>query len=119
MDAIERSGNAQGYSHAMLALMYAGLGEKELAFKEGNVALTLEGKDTLLVPAVEEILAQLEARFGDENGALERLAQLLKKNYHSWAYISPLTPALLRLDPIWDSLRHHPQFQALLGPNRP
>lgn len=119
LDAIKKTGGTQGYVHAMLGLMYAGLGEKELALKEGNAALAMEGSDTLLAPAAQEILARIEVQVGENNSALARLPQLLSARYHSWFYFVPLTPAHLRLDPVWDPLRNDPQFQKLIQEVKP
>jgi len=39
---------------------------------------------------------------------------LLQTPYGGWLYSpTPITPALLRLDPIWDPLRADPAFQKL------
>ena len=119
LTAIQKTGGTQGYVHAMLALMYAGLGEKESALKEGSVALALEGDDTVLTPAAQEILAQIEAQLGENDSALARLPQLLTARYHSWLYFVPLTPAHLRLDPMFDPLRNDPRFQKLCEEKKP
>jgi hypothetical protein len=40
--------------------------------------------------------------------------------YSSWYYgPAPITPALLRLDPIWDPLRADPAFQKLCKEKQP
>jgi hypothetical protein len=43
------------------------------------------------------------------------LKRLLRTSYGGATF---LTPATLRLDPIWDSIRHDPRFQELVAENR-
>jgi hypothetical protein len=43
-----------------------------------------------------------------------RLPKLLDAHYFSWLSFAPLTPALLRIDPVWDPLRDDPLFQKLI-----
>jgi hypothetical protein len=51
--------------------------------------------------------------FGENSQAISTLTQLLQTPYISWFYGTPVTPALLRLDPLWDLLRADPAFQKL------
>jgi hypothetical protein len=51
---------------------------------------------------------------GDKINAISTLTDLLQTPYSSLVYtVAPITPALLRLDPIWDPLRGDPAFQKL------
>ena len=51
--------------------------------------------------------------FGDNSRAIATLTQLLQPPYEAGFTPAPVTPALLRLDPIWDPLRGDPAFQKL------
>ncbi len=51
--------------------------------------------------------------FGEKSGVISTLARLLETSYGSYLYGPPVTPALLRLDPLWDPLRADPAFQKL------
>ena len=65
-------------------------------------------------PTYEEYLAIIQTIVGDNSRAISTLTQLLQTPYVSDCYIpTPITPALLRLDPIWDPLRADPAFQKL------
>jgi serine/threonine-protein kinase len=107
---------------AGLSLANAVLGEKELALKEAERAITLSPsiKDRMRGPACEEILALVETMVGENSRAISTLTRLLQTPYSSWFYGQlPVTPALLRLDPIWDPLRADPAFQKLCEEKQP
>ena len=98
------------------SLSYAALGNKELALKEAERAITLlpSAKDPLTGPMLEENLAAIQAIFGENSSAISTLTRLLQTPYGGLLYGEvPVTPALLRLDPLWDSLRADPAFQKL------
>ena len=98
-----------------LALCEAGLGNKEAALREGERAMSLlpASEDPVYGPIAEEYLAGVEAQVGEPERALARIERLLVTPYGAF----PLTQATLRLDPIWDPLRQHPRYKALVeGP---
>jgi TolB-like protein/Tfp pilus assembly protein PilF len=99
-----------------LALANAALGEKEMALSEAERANRLlpTATDPLSGPTREEVLALIQMMFGDSSHSISTLSRLLQTPYISWLYgPMPATPALLRLDPIWDPLRADPSFQKL------
>jgi serine/threonine-protein kinase len=99
-----------------LALANAALGEKETALSEAERATTLlpSAKDPLSGPTREEVLALIQMMFGDSTHSISTLSRLLQTPYISWLYgPMPATPAVLKLDPIWDPLRADPAFQKL------
>ena len=65
------------------------------------------------------MLAIIEAQTGETAKAVARLPKLLKSHYFSWLSYAPLTPALLRIDPVWDPLRNDPLFQKLIKEGKP
>src|SRR5437667_5872072 len=106
----------------LLPLANSALGEKNSALKEAERAIKLlpSAKDRVHGPAREEILALIQTMFGENHGAISTLTRLLQTPYSSWFYgPTPVTPALLRLDPFWDPLRADPAFQKLCEEKQP
>jgi hypothetical protein len=99
----------------VLSQAYAALGNKDAAVKEAERAITLlpNAKDAMSGPSLEENVAMIEMISGENSRAISILAQLLAKPYQGEHYLTPVTPALLRLDPMWDPLRPNPAFQKL------
>jgi TolB-like protein/cytochrome c-type biogenesis protein CcmH/NrfG len=107
---------------ASLAVACAMLGEKDSALNEAQSATILlpSSKNGLVGPAFEENLALVEMIVGENSRAISILARLLKTPYGGWLYSpAPITPALLRLDPLWDPLRSDPVFQKLCEEKQP
>src|SRR5262249_41083823 len=104
------------------SLSYVALGNKELALKEAERAITLlpSAKDPLTGPALEENLAAIQTIFGENSRAISTLTRLLQTPYGGLLYGEvPVTPALLRLDPLWDPSRSDPAFQKLCEEKKP
>src|SRR5213080_3841706 len=91
-----------------LALINMSLGDKAaaLALSERAIAANPVEKDALTGPVPIEILARVAARLGETDRAIAALQKLLSTPYSgAFAFGVPLTPALLRLDPMFDPLR--------------
>jgi hypothetical protein len=93
-----------------------GLGDKAAAFKliERAMAVIPIKTDAVEGPFPTEILARVAAQVGEPDRAIAALRKLLSIPYYSARTLGPpLTPALLRLDPMFDPLRNDPRFQKL------
>jgi TolB-like protein/Flp pilus assembly protein TadD len=98
-----------GPRHALLGLIYAGLGRCEDALAEGKRAVELlpETKDAFDGPILVISRARIHLMCGDFDTALALLDRSLQTP-------SGVTIQELRLDPVWDPLRHDPRFQRML-----
>jgi TolB-like protein/Tfp pilus assembly protein PilF len=106
-----------------LAVTNMGLGDKTAAFAfvEKAIAVNPIEKDPMDGPGSIEILARVTARMGEPDRAISALQKLLSTPYESPLNAAnvPLTPALLRLDPMFDPLRNDPRFQKLCEEKQP
>jgi TolB-like protein len=99
-----------------LALTDMGLGDKAAAFAlaERAIAENPIEKDPNIGPRPIEILARVAAGTGEPDRATAALQKLLSIPYGARFRIPlPLTPALLRLDPMFDPIRNDSRFQKL------
>jgi TolB-like protein/Flp pilus assembly protein TadD len=95
-------------ANIMLGLIDAMLGRKEEALREGRRAVELLpiSSDAFDGPAIATNLAVIYAQVGERDLAITQLAPLLKLP-------NGPTPALLRIEPEWDSLREDSRFEKL------
>ncbi|MEE8148520.1 MAG: hypothetical protein V3T24_13010, partial [Longimicrobiales bacterium] len=96
-----------------LGIALAGLGRRDdatLAAQRGVEMMPLS-KDALLGPVRLWELAVVYAKVGEADAAVDQLETLLD---FTGIYSVPL----IEMDPLWDPLRDHPRFQALLRQKR-
>ena len=116
LDKVARDSFKEAELHAALGCAYAGLGEAASAVAEGQKAMAMRptSKDPFEGPAQEENMAHIYARLGDADHGIPILQRLLQI-----PYAFAITPALLRLDPVWDQIRNDPRFQNLAASPAP
>ncbi len=96
-------------SHLRLGELLAWTGQSEAALQEARIFdELLRGRTTDWTFSPVRIYAAL-GRVDDALPLLEQL--LIVPSSNRW----PLTPALLRIDPLWDKLRDDPRFQQLIA----
>jgi tetratricopeptide (TPR) repeat protein len=99
-----------------LGVACAGLGDAPRAVSEGQKAMAMQptSEDPFEGPLQEENMAQIYALLSNADEAIP----ILKK----WIQVpsaTSITPALLRIDPIWDPIRNDPRFQELVAEKKP
>ena len=95
--------------HVARGLTLAGLDRREEALREAH---WLQGSEVYRSDCIDggymaEDRAWILAQGGDTGGALDEIERLL-------AGASMISVHTLRLDPLWDPIRDHPRFKALL-----
>jgi len=99
-----------GSKHAAHGLALAGLGLRRDALNDAlwiQDSVEFRGEKTLQ-SILREFRAQIFAHAGEPDLALDEIEHLL-------AEPSLTSVHTLRLDPIWDPIRKHPRFRALLA----
>ena len=96
--------------HAARGLALAGMGRREEALREARrlQQSVVYREDAYDGSQVAEDRARILAEAGEADAALDEIERLL-------AGPSLLSVHTLRLDPLWDPIRDHPRFQALLA----
>ena len=95
---------------SILGVIDAGLGRKEEALREGRRAVELMpiAKDSTDGPQLVFHLAVIYAWTGERDLAIEQL-EIVSKIPGGPTY------GMLRLDPVWDSLRGDPRFEKIVA----
>jgi serine/threonine-protein kinase len=93
-----------------LGQVYADLGRKDDAIREGlrGVRMLPYEKEALRGGQRVIDLARIYAAVGEPELAIDRLEFLLKRP-------AAISVPLLRVDPVWDPIREHPRFRALVA----
>jgi len=96
-------------NYCRYAFVLAFLGEHDAAMAAAKRAMALdaEGRDAFDGPQMTEVAAQVYGLIGEKDRAFELVDHLL-------SIPSSVTVANLKINPLWDSLRPDPRFQALL-----
>jgi TolB-like protein/class 3 adenylate cyclase/cytochrome c-type biogenesis protein CcmH/NrfG len=116
LSAVSKHSGPEATIHSLLGVAYAGLGNAAAAVSEGRkgIALQLTSEDPFEGPEREEHMAQIYALLGNADEAIPIL-----KRWVQVPSVTSITPALLRIDPIWDPIRSDPRFQELVAEKNP
>jgi TolB-like protein/Flp pilus assembly protein TadD/predicted Ser/Thr protein kinase len=100
--------------HSALGIVYAGLGRKEEALREGKAGTDLlpVSRDAMIGPLRVRDLAEILTMVGEKRAAVEKLGYLLSIE-------SEISVPFLRVDPAWDPLRRETDFQKLVAAGPP
>jgi tetratricopeptide (TPR) repeat protein len=104
------SRRAENFLRSALAITYAGLGRRSEAMQLAERVLAADPPtvDAQSGSAALENLARAYTMLGENAKALDLLERVL-------AIPATVSPATLRLDPVWDPLRADPRFTRLAG----
>ncbi len=89
-----------------VALAYLGRRDEAIEFGRKGVEL-YETRPGVPYPYSQLQLVRIHTLFGEVEPAIDNLEPLLEAPFY-------LTPGWLRIDPMFDPLRDHPRFQALV-----
>ena len=110
-----------GVRRAQLGLLYAFLGRKEDALREGKRAIELKPitHDVIEGAVVEDFYALTCARLGETDEAISRIERLLTTPFAVDYADESITLNDLRQRWEWDPLRNDPRFQKILAGPEP
>lgn len=112
---------ADALRHARLGLLYAYLGRRTEAIREGDKAVELAPvhEDAFDGPEQLANLALIHARLGDNDRAIAMIESLLRMPGGVFFYEASMSWWELRLRWQWDPLRSDPRFQEILSDPEP
>jgi tetratricopeptide (TPR) repeat protein len=110
-----------GVRHAQLGLLYAFLGRKDDALREGKRAMELKPitHDVIEGAVVEDFYALMCCRVGDTDESLKHIERLLTMPFAVDYADESITVSDLRQRWEWDPLRNDPRFQKILASPEP
>jgi len=110
LDSVLRKRPDDDRAHAARGLALAGLGRRDEALREARwlQQSVVYREDALQGRELAEQRARILAQSGEADAALDEIERLLAGP--SW-----LSVHTLRLNPLWDPIREHPRFKALLA----
>ncbi len=108
--AMKAGGRDNLHVHHDRAALMALLGRKDAALREANELVQLDRTfhDGMVGPAALTTAAEVYARFGEDQRAIDLLDRVL-------AMPSYVTVPLVRVNPVWQRFRDNPRFQAVLA----
>jgi len=120
-EALAREAPLNADRHANLGWLYAFMGRKDDAIREGELAVELkpESKDALDGAIMSCYLALIYARVGEKDRALSLIARLLKTPGAVDSVDYSITVNDLKYRWEWDPIRSDPPFQKLLTESSP
>ncbi|MGI9088230.1 MAG: tetratricopeptide repeat protein [Chthoniobacterales bacterium] len=109
MEEVHAQGdNNPWYVISHRAQTYSLLGDFPAALADAQRATAAYTRDAFVLPQALTVLARVQAQAGQADQAIATLERVLQM---PCAYA--VTPALLRLEPVWDPIRNDPRFQKL------
>jgi TolB-like protein/Tfp pilus assembly protein PilF len=108
LQRLAAAGNDSPDVRATMLLVHAFQGRREEVERAAAAHIAAQEKDRWTGPLAEEDAARAFCIVGDYDRALSLLERLMARSYADC-----VTPALLRLDPVWDPVRDDPRFQKL------
>ena len=108
--ALKGQGNISPDVLGTLLEVHALLGRRTEVEREAADHIARQAKDRWQGPSAEADAARAYSTLGDRDRALSILERLLVQ-----PSADALTPAYLRMDPVWDPIRDDPRFQKLMA----